>query len=257
MAHHHSTSGLLGKLVTEMEVNCNADNYYQIFKQHEDVPKAIPHLFTSMKVLEGHGLTSGCIKEWHYLHEGKALIFKENTTYNDEERTICHSVIGGDLLNDYKNFSATLLVKVKPMGHGKTYLAPPAQPAPQQHFSQPAQPASKHHHFSLHRPHVSQPAQPDSKHHFSLHRPHLNLCKTISHCPLTGRVLDMQDFPPPAPTYVAPPVPTYVAPPMHGSTVMWIIDYEKINKDSPIPVPYLAFFHQIIVDLNSHFCASY
>ncbi|KAI3952494.1 hypothetical protein MKW92_009121 [Papaver armeniacum] len=232
-----------------MEVNCNADNYYQIFKQHEDVPKAIPHLFTSMKVLEGNGLTSGCIKEWHYLHEGKALKFKENTTYNDEERTICHTVIGGDLLNDYKKFNATLLVKVTPMDHGTTYLAPPSQPAPQQHFSQPAQPASKHHHFSLHRPHVSQPAQSDSKHHFSLHRPHLNLCKPISHCPLTGRVLDMQEF--------STPAPTYVAPPMHGSTVMWIIDYEKINKDSPVPVPYLAFFHQIIVDLNSHFCASY
>ncbi|KAI3955619.1 hypothetical protein MKX01_006931 [Papaver californicum] len=62
MAQHHTISGLVGKLVTESEVNCNADKYYEMFKQHEDVPKAIPHIFTAVKVIEGHGSTSGCVK---------------------------------------------------------------------------------------------------------------------------------------------------------------------------------------------------
>ncbi|KAI3973755.1 hypothetical protein MKX01_031175 [Papaver californicum] len=158
MAHHHTISGLVGKLVTELEVNCNADKYYKIFKHHEDVPNAIPHLYTSVKVVEGHGITSGCVKEWGYLLEGKELIVKETTKYTDETRTIHHSAVGGDLMSDYKKFDATLVVNPKPSGH--------------------------------------------------------------------------------------------------GSIVSWTIDYEKMNEDSPVPIPYLAFFQLVIEDLNSHLCAS-
>ncbi|KAI3833096.1 hypothetical protein MKX03_021374 [Papaver bracteatum] len=145
MVHHHTISGLVGKLVTELE-------------HHEDIPDAITHIYTSVKVVEGHGITSGCVKEWGYLHEGKELVVKETTTYTEETRTIHHSVVGGDLSNDYKKFDATLVVNPNPSGH--------------------------------------------------------------------------------------------------GSIVSWTIDYEKINEDSPVPIPYLALFHQIIEDLNSHLCAS-
>ncbi|MCL7048607.1 hypothetical protein MKW94_004164 [Papaver nudicaule] len=158
MAHHHGSSGLVGKLVTELEVNCNADKFYKIFKYHEDVPIAIPHMYTSVKVIEGHGITSGCIKEWGYLYEGKELIVIEKTTYNDETRTICHCVVGGDLVNDYKKFDATLVVNPKPSGH--------------------------------------------------------------------------------------------------GSIASWTIDYAKINEDSSVPVPYIAFFQLVIEGLNSYLCAS-
>ncbi|KAI3978348.1 hypothetical protein MKX01_013146 [Papaver californicum] len=158
MAHHHTISGLVGKLVTELEVNCNADKYYKIFKHHEDVPNAIPHLYTSVKVVEGHGITSGCVKEWGYLHEGKEEIVIEKTTYTDETRTIQHMAVGGDIMNDYKKFDATLVVNPKPNGH--------------------------------------------------------------------------------------------------GSIVKWTVDYEKINENSPVPIPYLAFLHKVIEDLNSHLCAS-
>ncbi|KAI3920148.1 hypothetical protein MKX01_017805 [Papaver californicum] len=107
MAHHHTISGLIGKLTTESEVTCNADKYYKNFKHHEDVPKAVHHLFTSVKVVEGHGTTSGCVKEWGYIievkyidvfvvyAEGKPLTGKEKTTYTDETRTIHHKVIEG------------------------------------------------------------------------------------------------------------------------------------------------------------------
>ncbi|MCL7040021.1 hypothetical protein MKW94_011946 [Papaver nudicaule] len=118
MAHPHGISGLVGKLIAESEVNCNADKYYKIFKHHEEVPVAIPHIYTSVKAVEGHGLTSGCIKEWGYNHEGKALIVREKTTFDDETRTILHSAVGGDLINDYKKFDATLVVNPKANGHG-------------------------------------------------------------------------------------------------------------------------------------------
>ncbi|MCL7025070.1 hypothetical protein MKW94_001175 [Papaver nudicaule] len=116
--HHHTISGFVGKLVTESEVNCDADKYYNIWKHHEDVPNAVPHQYTGVKVVEGHGITSGCVKEWDYIHDGKTLVVKETTTYDDENRTIHHSAVGGDVLNDYKKFDAILAVKPKASGKG-------------------------------------------------------------------------------------------------------------------------------------------
>ncbi|MCL7031102.1 hypothetical protein MKW94_029716, partial [Papaver nudicaule] len=89
---------------------------------------------------------------------GKTLVVREKTTYDDETRTILHSAVGGDLMNDYKKFDATLVVNPKADGH--------------------------------------------------------------------------------------------------GSIVKWIIEYEKKNEDSPVPIPYLALCNQITEGLNSHLCAS-
>ncbi|XP_026380292.1 major latex protein 22-like [Papaver somniferum] len=146
--HHHTISGLVGKLVTELEVNCNPNEYYKIFKHHEDLPNAIPHIYRCVKAVEGGDITS----------EGKPLSFKERSTYDDESRTIHHSTVEEVLLDDYKKFDATLVVN-----------------------------------------------------------------------PKANR---------------------------NGSIVSWIVEYEMINEDSPVPISYLADFHNIIEDLNIHLCAS-
>ncbi|KAI3897235.1 hypothetical protein MKX03_032426 [Papaver bracteatum] len=114
--HHHTISGLAGKLVTELEVNCNADKYYEIWKHHEDIPNAMPHIYTGVKVVEGHGTTSGCIKQWDYT--AKQSLSRRQRTYTDETRTIHHSAVGGDIMNDYKRFDVTLLVNPKANGRG-------------------------------------------------------------------------------------------------------------------------------------------
>ncbi|KAI3842376.1 hypothetical protein MKX03_000998 [Papaver bracteatum] len=124
--HHHTISGLVGKLITESEVNCEAHKYYEIFKHHEDVPNAVPHQYTVVKLIEGHGITSGqgCQRVPDYPEptriRGKTLVVKETTTYDDEAMTIHHSAVGGDVLNDYKKFDATLSVKPKANGKGCT-----------------------------------------------------------------------------------------------------------------------------------------
>ncbi|MCL7043980.1 hypothetical protein MKW94_028657 [Papaver nudicaule] len=120
MAHHHTISGLVGKLVSESEVNCNADKYYEIFKHHhEELPNAMPHLYDSVKVIEGHGKTSGCVKQWDYNLEGKKMYVHETITYTDETRTIYHTAVGGHVMKDYKKFDATLVVNPKAnKGHG-------------------------------------------------------------------------------------------------------------------------------------------
>ncbi|KAI3899997.1 hypothetical protein MKW98_000897 [Papaver atlanticum] len=118
MDHPHGISGLVGKLIAESEVNCNADKFYKIFKHHKEVPKAIPHIYTSVKAVEGHGLTSGCIKEWGYVRDGKNLVVREKTTFDDETRTILHSAVGGDMMNDNKKFDLTLVVNPRDTEHG-------------------------------------------------------------------------------------------------------------------------------------------
>ncbi|KAI3859045.1 hypothetical protein MKX03_008553 [Papaver bracteatum] len=151
---HHGVSGLVGKLVTQLEVNCDADEFYKIWKHHEEVPQAVSHLFPAVKVVKGDGLVSGCIKEWHYILEGKAMSAMEETTHNDETRTLRHQVVEGEVMKDYKAFASIIEVDPKPNGH--------------------------------------------------------------------------------------------------GSIVTWSIEYEKINEDSPTPFAYLEFFHQNLVDMNSH-----
>ncbi|KAI3949993.1 hypothetical protein MKW92_017105 [Papaver armeniacum] len=155
---HHGISGLVGKLVTQLEVNCDADKYYKIWKHQEDVPKAIPHLYTGVKVINGEATRSGCTKEWNFIIEGKEVTAVEETTHDDETRTLIHRVIEGDLMNDYKKFHLICETKPKPDGH--------------------------------------------------------------------------------------------------GSIVTVSLAYEKMSEDTPTPFDHLKFFHQNIVDMNSHLCAS-
>ncbi|KAI3924883.1 hypothetical protein MKW98_031134 [Papaver atlanticum] len=102
MAHHHSISGLVGKLVNELEVNCDADKYYTIFKHQEDVPKAVPHLYNDVKVINGHAIHSGCIKQWNFILG----------------ITLHHRIFEGDLMKDYKKFDSIIEVNPKPNGNG-------------------------------------------------------------------------------------------------------------------------------------------
>ncbi|KAI3971228.1 hypothetical protein MKX01_021995 [Papaver californicum] len=115
---HHGVSGLVGKLVTELEVHCDAEKYYKIFKHQEDIPKALPHLYTGARVISGDATRSGCIKEWSYILEGKALTAVEETTHDDEKKTLTHRMIEGDLAKDYKKFVKIVEVNPKPNGHG-------------------------------------------------------------------------------------------------------------------------------------------
>ncbi|KAI3859153.1 hypothetical protein MKW92_050160 [Papaver armeniacum] len=103
---HHGISSLVGKLVFELE-------------HQEDVPKAIPHIYTDVKVVEGDAVRSGCIKEWNFIHEGKTICIIEETTHNDETRTLHHHrIFEGDLMKDYKKFDSIIEINPKPNGNG-------------------------------------------------------------------------------------------------------------------------------------------
>ncbi|KAI3985452.1 hypothetical protein MKX01_033766 [Papaver californicum] len=50
--------------------------------------------------------------------EGKTIRSIEETTYNDETRTLHHRIFEGDLMKDYKKFDSVIEVKPKPNGNG-------------------------------------------------------------------------------------------------------------------------------------------
>ncbi|XP_026429886.1 major latex protein 146-like [Papaver somniferum] len=105
---------LVGKLVTEVEIKTNLDGHYKLYKHYQDLPKVLPQIYSSVKVIEGDGAQSGCVKEWGYACEGKSLTtVQEKTTYTDETMTICHCAVGGDMMNDYKKFHLILTVSPK------------------------------------------------------------------------------------------------------------------------------------------------
>ncbi|XP_026442854.1 major latex protein 15-like [Papaver somniferum] len=117
-SYDYGLSGLIGKFIIQLEINSDADNFYEIYKHCKDVPKAVPHLFTGVKVTKGDELVSGCIKEWNYVLEGKAMTAVEETTIDDATRTLTHHVIEGDVMKDYKKFDVIIEANPKPSGQG-------------------------------------------------------------------------------------------------------------------------------------------
>ncbi|KAI3838720.1 hypothetical protein MKX03_035559 [Papaver bracteatum] len=108
-SYDYGLSGLIGKFIIQLEINSDADKFYEIYKQSKDVPKA---------VTKGDGLVSGCTKEWNYILEGKAMKAVEETTIDDATRTLTHHVIEGDVLKDYKKFDVIVEANPKPSGQG-------------------------------------------------------------------------------------------------------------------------------------------
>ncbi|KAI3909039.1 hypothetical protein MKX01_025007 [Papaver californicum] len=107
--------------MTELELNCDADKYYKVYKNHQQVPnEAVSHLFTGVKALEGDGLRPVCRKEWSYIQEGKTMTAVEESIYDDETMTISHSIVEGDVMKDFKKFDEMVVAKPKPDGHGSS-----------------------------------------------------------------------------------------------------------------------------------------
>ncbi|KAI3859044.1 hypothetical protein MKX03_008552 [Papaver bracteatum] len=115
---HQGVSGLVGKLVIESDVNCDADKLYTIFKHQEDVPKALPHIYSSARVIDGCATRSGCIKEWNFIIADMTICMIEETTHNDETRTLHHRIFDGDVIKDYKKLDSIIEINPKPTGDG-------------------------------------------------------------------------------------------------------------------------------------------
>ena len=62
---------LRGKLEVDIELKSNADKYWQTIRDSTTIfPKAFPHDYKSIDVLEGDGKAPGSVRHFHYA-EGK------------------------------------------------------------------------------------------------------------------------------------------------------------------------------------------
>ncbi|XP_023551289.1 MLP-like protein 329 [Cucurbita pepo subsp. pepo] len=111
---------LVGKLVSELEINAPAEKYYKVFKdQCFHVPKITPKIIQHVEIHDGDwdSHDHGSIKTWHYTVDGKSEIFKERVEFHDEKFTVVLVGLEGDVFNHYKTFKPVYQVVPKGPSH--------------------------------------------------------------------------------------------------------------------------------------------
>ncbi|GLU03058.1 hypothetical protein SLE2022_202760 [Rubroshorea leprosula] len=110
-----------GQLHVDVEFKSPADKFWGCIRDSTIVfPKAFPHDYKSIEVLEGDGKAPGSVRLITY-SEGSPIVkvSKEKIdAVNDAERWVAYSVIDGDLLKFYKVFKGK--IHVIPKGEGGT-----------------------------------------------------------------------------------------------------------------------------------------
>ncbi|KAK3223265.1 hypothetical protein Dsin_010290 [Dipteronia sinensis] len=108
-----------GKLEVDVEVKSPADKFWGSIRDSTSLfPRAFPHDYKSIQVLEGDGKASGSVRLLTYA-EGSPIVKKstEKIEHVDEvNMKVSYSVIDGDLLEYYKVFKA--FIAVIPKGDG-------------------------------------------------------------------------------------------------------------------------------------------
>ncbi|RXH79670.1 hypothetical protein DVH24_040817 [Malus domestica] len=99
-----------GKLEVEVEVKSSAQKLWEALRDSTTVfPKAFPHDYKSIDVLEGDGKAVGSVRLIKY-----AEVSKETIDAVDEVgKAVAYKVIDGNLLKYYKSFKCTLTVTPK------------------------------------------------------------------------------------------------------------------------------------------------
>ena len=108
-----------GKLDVEVELKSSADKFWESIRDSTSLfPKAFPHDYKSIQVLEGDGKAPGSVRLFTYA-EGSPIVkvSKEKIEHVDEAtKNVHYSVIDGDLLQYYKVFKG--FITVTPKGDG-------------------------------------------------------------------------------------------------------------------------------------------
>ncbi|KAK0574325.1 hypothetical protein LWI29_021856 [Acer saccharum] len=108
-----------GKLEVDVEVKSPADKFWGSIRDSTSLfPRAFPHDYKSIQVLEGDGKASGSVRLFTYA-EGSPIVKKSTEKIehvDDVNMKVSYSVIDGDLLEYYKVFKG--FIAVIPKGDG-------------------------------------------------------------------------------------------------------------------------------------------
>ncbi|XP_022155182.1 MLP-like protein 328 [Momordica charantia] len=111
---------LVGKLVSEFEINAPAEKYYKMFKdQCFHIPNITSNHIKQVEVHEGDwdSHCHGSIKIWNYVMDGKVESFKERVEFDDEKLAVTLTGLEGDVFERYKAFKGTYQVVPKGASH--------------------------------------------------------------------------------------------------------------------------------------------
>ncbi|KAK2636408.1 hypothetical protein Ddye_031200 [Dipteronia dyeriana] len=108
-----------GKLEVDVEIKSPADKFWGSIRDSTSLfPRAFPHDYKSIQVLEGDGKASGSVRLFTYA-EGSPIVKKSTEKIehvDDVNMKVSYSVIDGDLLEYYKVFKG--FIAVIPKGDG-------------------------------------------------------------------------------------------------------------------------------------------
>ncbi|CAA7036089.1 unnamed protein product [Microthlaspi erraticum] len=111
--------GLTGVLDVEVEVKSPPEKFWGALGDGVNLlPKAFPHDYKTIQVLAGDGNSPGSIRLIFY-GEGSALVkisAEKIEAVDMENKSWTYSIIGGELMEYYKTFKATITVTPKKDG---------------------------------------------------------------------------------------------------------------------------------------------
>ncbi|XP_071686057.1 kirola-like [Rutidosis leptorrhynchoides] len=102
-----------GTLTKQITIKSDGDVFHEIFRYRpHHIADMSPEYIKGVDLHDGHEWgTVGSIITWNFFHDGKAKVAKEKIEAIDEaKKSVCFKVIGGDILEDYKNFLITVHV---------------------------------------------------------------------------------------------------------------------------------------------------
>ncbi|CAL0314044.1 unnamed protein product [Lupinus luteus] len=102
-----------GKLEVDIDLKSNADKFWETIRESTTIfPKAFPHDYKSIEILEGDGKAAGSIRHITYA-EGSPIVKSSKEKIeaaDDEKKTVSYAIIDGDLLQYYKKFRGQISV---------------------------------------------------------------------------------------------------------------------------------------------------
>ncbi|KAJ6726243.1 LATEX PROTEIN putative-RELATED [Salix purpurea] len=106
-----------GKIVTTLELKSSAEKFYKVWRSESfHVPKHASKHIQGVDVHAGDWETAGSIRIWQYTLGGKPGVFKEEVSFDDENKIIALNGLEGDVMKIYKVYKATW--KLTPKGSG-------------------------------------------------------------------------------------------------------------------------------------------
>ncbi|KAJ8770067.1 hypothetical protein K2173_010112 [Erythroxylum novogranatense] len=111
---------LLGKLEADVEIKAPADKFHEVFScRPHHVNTMSPDKIHGVDLHQGDWGKEGTVITWNYNHDGVKKTAKQIVeAIDDKNNSTTFRVIDGDLMKEYKDFTAIVQATPQPSGDG-------------------------------------------------------------------------------------------------------------------------------------------